>query len=134
MVMEDRHFTLPEARNMLPWLESKFTELDPYRAEIAKCQKRVNELQGMSRSNGHSHLEVELQRLYEMAQVLQKSVEDILSQIQGRGIIVRDLEKGLVDFPSLRQTRTVHLCWLRGEADISHWHETDAGFGGRQPL
>jgi hypothetical protein len=49
-------------------------------------------------------------------------------------VIVRDLERGLVDFPALRDGREVYLCWEEGEDEISHWHETDAGFSGRQDL
>ena len=51
-----------------------------------------------------------------------------------RGIILRSVEHVLVDFPSLRDGRTIRLCCLVGEASITHWHETDAGFVGRQPL
>ena len=133
-MMEPRLFTLDEAGRLLPWLESKLLELDPYRTEVERCRLRVGELLRMSRSNGHGAVDGELHRLESMAQELQKSIEDITSQITGRGIVVRDIDKGLVDFPSLREGRTVHLCWVRGERDIAFWHETDAGFAGRQPL
>ena len=134
-MMEERHFTLDEASQMLPWLETKFQELEPYRFEVDRCRTRVAELLVKSRGNGHGgNLDEELHRLESMAQELQKSIEDIVGQITARGIIVRDLDKGLVDFPALRQGRTIHLCWIRGETDISFWHETDSGFAGRQPL
>ncbi len=133
-MMEPRLFTLEEARSLQPWLETKLKELDPYRAEVEKCRREAAALLQKSRSNGHTRLDEELPRLEAMAQELQKSIEDILSQITDRGIIVRDLERGLVDLPSPREGRTIHLCWLRGEDDIHSWHETDAGFAGRQPL
>ena len=47
---------------------------------------------------------------------------------------LRGVERALVDFPAMRGGRKVYLCWLVGEKEISHWHEVDAGFDGRQPL
>ena len=133
-MMESRHFTLEEARRMLPWLESKLVELDPYRAEIERCRKRAGDLMQMTRNNGHGDVDAELHHMQSMAQELQKSIEDILSQIIARGIVVRDIERGLVDFPALKEKRTIHLCWVRGETDIAFWHETNTGYSGRQPL
>jgi hypothetical protein len=49
-------------------------------------------------------------------------------------VVVRDLERGLVDFPSLLDGDEVYLCWLLGEASVGHWHAVESGFGGRQPL
>ena len=54
--------------------------------------------------------------------------------ISERGILVKGIEPGLVDFPSLKDGREVYLCWREGEAQIDFWHEVDTGFPGRQPL
>ena len=51
-----------------------------------------------------------------------------------RGILLKDPDRGLVDFPVLREGREVYLCWLLGETTIEFWHDIDAGFAGRQPL
>ena len=51
-----------------------------------------------------------------------------------RDIVLRDLDRGLVDFPALRGEQEVYLCWVDGEPDIGYWHELDAGYAGRQPL
>ena len=51
-----------------------------------------------------------------------------------RGIVLRDLDSGLIDFPSVRDGREIYLCWIDGEDDIEFWHDLDAGFAGRQPL
>lgn len=134
-MMEPRLFTLEEANRMLPWLGQKFAELDPYRLEVERCQRQVADLMRKSRGNGHGGaVDAELHRLESMAQELQKSIQDIVSQIVARGIVVRDIARGLVDFPAARESRTVHLCWVRGEAEIAFWHETDTGFSRRQPL
>ena len=49
-------------------------------------------------------------------------------------VVLRDLDRGLVDFPSLREGQEVYLCWEEGEDQIGFWHDPDTGFGGRQPL
>jgi hypothetical protein len=49
-------------------------------------------------------------------------------------VVVRDLERGLIDFPSLLGGNEVYLCWLVGEPSVGHWHAVEAGFGGRRPL
>jgi hypothetical protein len=49
-------------------------------------------------------------------------------------IVLRDLERGLVDFPSMREGEEVYLCWEEGEAEIGYWHDLESGYGGRRPL
>jgi hypothetical protein len=54
--------------------------------------------------------------------------------LEALDVVVRDLERGLIDFPSLLGGDEVYLCWLVGEPAVSHWHAVEAGFGGRRPL
>jgi len=51
-----------------------------------------------------------------------------------REIQVKDLDRGLIDFPAMREGREVFLCWERGEDDIGFWHELETGYAGREPL
>jgi hypothetical protein len=51
-----------------------------------------------------------------------------------REIVLRDLDRGLIDFPAVREGREVYLCWVDGDEDLSFWHELDAGYAGRQAL
>jgi len=58
-----------------------------------------------------------------------------LADLEALGVQLKDFERGLVDFPSLRDGRMVLLCWQMGEGDeVEWWHDLDAGFGGRTPL
>ena len=58
-----------------------------------------------------------------------------ISELEGLGVQLKDFDRGLVDFPSLRDGRVVLLCWQLGEGDeVQWWHDVDAGFAGRQPL
>jgi hypothetical protein len=55
-------------------------------------------------------------------------------QLERLDIVVRDLERGLIDFPAVIDGREVYLCWLLDEPSVTHWHAIEAGFAGRQPL
>ena len=132
--MQSRQFTLQQATGLLGWLESKFAELDPYREELRRHREQDAALSDKGRSNGSQDVGEELHRVQNLVEEMEKSVQDIMGQISDRGILVQDLERGLVDFPSRREGREVFLCWLRGEPEIRFWHEIETGFAGRQPL
>jgi hypothetical protein len=57
-----------------------------------------------------------------------------LSELESKEVLLRDPERGLVDFPSIRDGEEVYLCWLVDEDEVSWWHEHDTGFAGRQPI
>ena len=58
-----------------------------------------------------------------------------ISELESLGVQLKDFERGLVDFPSLREGRVVLLCWQLGEGDeLEWWHDVDTGFAGRTPL
>ena len=57
-----------------------------------------------------------------------------MAELEAVDIVVRDVERGLVDFPALRDGEEVYLCWLVDEDEIGFWHGLDAGFAGRRPL
>ena len=132
--MQPNQFSVEEATRLLGWLESKFAELDPYRQELLRHKEQCAQLLGKSRSNGSSHPGEELHRVQQLVEELEKSVQDNIEQIASRGVVIQNLDQGLVDFPSTRDGRAVLLCWQRGEALIGYWHDMDAGFAGRQPL
>jgi hypothetical protein len=61
-------------------------------------------------------------------------IKTALGELFARGIEVKNIEWGLIDFPSERDGRIVYLCWKLGEGSIAFWHDLDAGFAGRQPI
>ncbi len=69
-------------------------------------------------------------RRTELAEELTRGVQSI----QQRGVVVKDLDQGLVDFYTLSGDRLIFLCWQLGEAEVTHWHTLEGGFAGRQPL
>ena len=135
--MESGQFTLDEANALVPWLEETFQRLTQGRQEHLALQERLTELlqhRESRDSNGPSAGNDELTRIREDVDRLARQLEDGIEEILDRGIIVRDVESGLVDFPSPREGREVFLCWIGGEERIEFWHETDRGFAHREPL
>ena len=106
----------------------------PVRDELAKAQNELIALLRRRRSNGQSSSEEEIAQAQQNVDRLTKDLQALLREITERGILVRDVGRGLVDFLSVREGREVHLCWLRGEDQIDYWHETNTGFAGRQRL
>ena len=127
-------FTPDEANALLPWLEDKLAGMIPDRDRLSAQQKRLLELLQLGRSNGHSSSDADILVCRREVDRLTQLLQDSLKEVTDRGILVRDLGRGLVDFPSSREGREIYLCWLRGELRIDFWHETNVGFASRQPL
>ena len=58
----------------------------------------------------------------------------LIGALSEAGIVVRDVDRGLIDFPSILEEREVYLCWELGEDSVAWWHDLDSGYRGRQPL
>lgn len=76
----------------------------------------------------------EVLRLQKEVQRAASEIEMFMQELAELGVECKSLETGLFDFPGEREGRPVYYCWLRGERTVSHWHEIDAGFAGRQSL
>ena len=132
--MTPRHFTLDEANAMLPWLAETFSAVMPVREDLVQEQERLLVMLRGGRGNGAISHGMEVAELQRKVDRLTQQLQRVVREITQRGIIVRDLGRWLVDFPSYREGREVYLCWVHGELAIGFWHETDTGFGNRQPL
>ena len=132
--MMERLYTLEEANDLVPWLEERFAAMQPLRGQLVDEQENLLSLLRRRRSNGHSSSEEEIAASENEVSVLTRRLQDAVKEITDRGILVRDIGRGLVDFPSNRGGEIVHLCWQRGEPSIDWWHPTNTGFAGRRRL
>jgi hypothetical protein len=126
--METDQFTLDEANLLIPWLVETFRKLELLRQEYTTIQER---LAGVDSASGNLD---DSESLNVSAEQLARQIEEGVEEILDQGIIIRDVSRGLVDFPSQRNCREVYLCWISGEERIDYWHETDRGFSHREPL
>jgi len=121
-------FTLSEANDLLPEIAPKlesirdlYVVIDALREDASAAAGASNFGGGMEGGTGY------VNTLYKVGK--------LTTELHEMGVELKDHTRGLIDFPSMRGERVVLLCWQLGEGDeISWWHETDAGFAGRQPL
>ena len=133
--MQHRLFTLEEANQLVPWLERIFGSLESQTRQVQEMQERLSTLaHEQRRRNGTFDRYNEVNSIQQDLDDIRGQIKETVDELNGVGIIVRDIGQGLVDFPSLRDGREVYLCWIKGEARIDFWHETDRGFAHRQPL
>jgi hypothetical protein len=125
-VIHDRHYTAEEANAMLPQLEPMLDELRDARDRLT--EKEVHEvLSGAAPGNGGGEAG---RRVGEAFLELRR----LVGGLQELGLVIRDIDRGLIDFPAIIEGREVYLCWRRGEDEVGHWHDLDAGYRGRRPL
>lgn len=130
-----RTFTLSEAQELLPVLETLLRRAQVQGSLCATIEVELENLRQQIAISGGMHVDVAkaARRRAERDKALQET-KDALAEIESIGVQVKDLEKGLLDFPCLLEGKTVLLCWKQGEAEIAFWHSAEEGFAGRKPL
>ncbi len=127
------YYTVQEANARLPELTKLLRQMQEYGQQLAAIQTRVGAVQMAMRSNGqHNPAEDEL--LATAATQLEAGMRKALQTLSDWDIELKDLQRGLVDFPALRKGQPVYLCWELGEPEVAFWHDTTAGYAGRRPL
>jgi hypothetical protein len=121
---EDRVFSVPEADALLPGLSESLVAVRRARQTVLSGGERIR--RGAPTNGGGA----QGKEYWEALSVLRREVE----AISAKGIILRDADSGLVDFPTLRDGREVFLCWRLGEERVGYWHGPETGFSGRKPL
>ncbi len=120
-----RYFTLDEANAALETIRPMVATLLELRDAILARSPEVWPVIEKAAGNGGSKAAAQVEHEFERMHAL-------VHQIQDTGAVLKDINQGLLDFPSLREGREVYLCWLYGEDEIKYWHEIDAGYAGRQ--
>ena len=121
-----RHYTLEQATAAIPWVGERIEALRGARAGLNDEDARAALSEAGPGNGGGGAGRVVSDAFLALRRTL--------AELREMEVVLRDLDRGLVDFPSLRDGREVYLCWLEGEDEIRFWHEPDAGFGGREPL
>ncbi len=127
-------FTLDEAKQKIPWLEIHLQEIVSLSKHIERLKLEMDKIFRKISSNGHGSTDQDMAGKRKETDDAVNRVSKLVQGINDLGIIVRDTERGLVDFPAFLEGREVCLCWILGESTIQFWHEIDTGFSGRQPL
>jgi hypothetical protein len=121
-----KHYTREEARALLPQVQLWLEKLRQLRDLLEKSEERLESLRSGQADLGGELVNRWIRNLSEM--------RELLLEFHRREIQLKDLDRGLVDFPAVIGGKEVFLCWERTEADIEFWHDLDSGYAGREPL
>ena len=132
--MAPRYFTLDEANEALDELRPVAEEMVERRRELVEAQVRRASLGAQVGANGGDLTPSDFAEADEELERAASALARCVERIEAAGVLVKDLDRGLLDFPSRRGDEDILLCWHVGEDDIQFWHGVDEGFAGRKPL
>jgi hypothetical protein len=133
--MSSRTFTLAEAQDLLPVLESLLRTAIDGKKEIEAADAEFQALTHKIFLNGGMSINViRMARLKSEREKAFQRVKDAMAEIDAIGVQVKDLDIGLLDFPCEVDGRMILLCWKLGEKAITHWHGESEGYAGRKPV
>jgi hypothetical protein len=125
-LVHERHFTREEANALLPQLTTLLTQLREAKDELtdAEAHEALSEA-APTNGGGEEGRQVGVAFL---------EVRRMLETVERAGLVLRDIDKGLIDFPAVSDGREIYLCWELGEDEVGYWHDLEGGYGGREPL
>jgi hypothetical protein len=121
-----KHYTRDEARSLLPLVRSWLENLDMLRKRLHQYDQRLSALLAAGCDAGGDVANSWVRVMVEL--------REILHRFESREIQIKDMERGLIDFPAIIGGREVFLCWEKDEEDIEFWHDIDSGYAGRERL
>jgi hypothetical protein len=132
--MAERHFTPEEANGLLSEVRPAAEELVAHRRAMVEAAAGQARLVRRIAGNGGDFDPQEPRSLEETFEREAEAVARCVERLESLGVVVKDLERGLVDFPALHDGDEVLLCWELGEDEVAFWHGLEEGFAGRKPL
>jgi hypothetical protein len=130
----DRTFTPEEANAALAEVRPLVERMVVAREALLDAQRRQAELVARVASNGGGRTPPDVAAVAAEVQQATAELVAVLEELERLGVQVKDLDRGLVDFPCEHRGRVVLLCWELGEDEVAFWHGADEGYAGRKPL
>ena len=138
--MQNKRFTVAEANETLPQIESIFERLETKKAALGHHIQKIHVLDALwgeevnrPQNPDHDDFQQHRRRIGYLKEDILQIIEDDLLAL-GVRFPRGGLEHGLIDFPTTFEGRWVLLCWKRGESKVGYWHEVDGGYAGRQEI
>jgi hypothetical protein len=132
--MPQRFFTAEQANAALAEVRPLVERLVEHRADLLAASARLAELAAGVAGNGGGIDPDRRAAFTRSAAAAEAGIRETLDALAEAGVVVKDLDTGLVDFPAEYDGRRVFLCWQLGEDEVGYWHGLDEGFAGRKPL
>ena len=128
-------FTVEEANRVAAEIRPRLERLVMKKREFGRIEQRLEILLVATSDAAPENPDtLELRSLEEKRRRLGESIGKGVQELHAKGVLVKDIDRGLVDFHSLMGDRLVFLCWQVAEPDVSHWHALEDGFTGRQSI
>ena len=127
MLNKNKYFSVEESNEVVPILLVDIPLIQELMEDLAHKYPDVNKARSKAQLNGGS-----LQGVDYVNCVLK--INHLVAKLESKGCILKGIEHGLVDFPSLRDGKEVYLCWKNPEQRIEYWHDILSGFAGRQRI
>jgi hypothetical protein len=121
-----KHYTRDEAKGLLGQVREWLKRLVQLQGDVEKLEERLSGLMAPGCDLGGESVNTWVRLLADL--------DGVLREFQRREIQLKDVDRGLVDFPAIIGGREVFLCWEQDEEDIEFWHELDSGYAGRERL
>jgi hypothetical protein len=129
-------FTVEQANAMLPLVRAITSDLKSLAHDVMQRRERLAAFKrrGSAKVKANDPYADELALMQQNLSADSQRLQEYIDELRALGLEPKGALEGLVDFPSLLDGRLVYLCWQLGEAEVTHWHELDAGFANRQSL
>ena len=132
--MAERTFTPEEANEALEVVRPLVERMVEARGALLRAQRQQAELVTRIASNGGGLAPSDVSEATAEVERASRDLMAAVDELQELGVLVKDLDRGLVDFPCVHRGRELLLCWQLGENEVAYWHGSDEGFAGRKPL
>ncbi|MGH2963741.1 MAG: DUF2203 domain-containing protein [Solirubrobacterales bacterium] len=124
--IHERHYTVEEANSLLPSVKPLLRKLRDAKDMLTDSDAH-DTLSDAAPTNGGGEAGRQVGEAF-------LEVRALLATLEEAGIVVRDIDRGLIDFPAIRRGEEVYLCWELGEDSVEHWHDLESGYRGRREL
>jgi hypothetical protein len=131
---QKKFFTVAEANSALPLVRAIVQDITALAHDLRDRHDRLTRAKPGDRLRLSDAHDEELRQVEAELERGQEKMDQYVRELGQLGVELKDYFTGLIDFPSLMNGRPVYLCWRLGEPSITHWHELEAGFAGRQKL
>lgn len=121
-----KHYSIEEARALLPQIREWLSDIHQLRARLKQLDDRIGQMVADGADAGGESVHKQIKLLADLRNSLQ--------EFESRQIQIKDVDRGLIDFPAIMGGKEVFLCWEQDEEDIEFWHDLDAGYAGRERL
>jgi len=130
-----KRFTLAEAQSLIPEVDPLLRQAISLKSDYQEAERAVQQFaQRVAMMGGVSMDRGQVIDAKNRRKSVAQNLRSVIEQVQEFGCLVKDLDMGLIDFPTLFRGEEVYLCWKLGEPAIAFWHGVDEGFRGRKPI